>query len=161
MTPENCNLKWDVLKVTERSSSSTSLRWTKCANTKSSEMEGTGNNVQKCGTTGKFPFALSFGFIIVQGQGTNEMAKLILSVAFASLNADTVGFFYSIANRMTEFLLVAENVTETEDADFVLYFRENFFLFQIMQIGPGLILCDLHSQGLSWQLNSLFRFDWN
>jgi hypothetical protein len=26
---------------------------------------------------------------------------------------------------MTEFLLVAENVTETEDADFVLYFGEN------------------------------------
>jgi hypothetical protein len=48
---------------------------------------------------------------------------------------------------MTEFLLVAENVTETEDADFVLYFGANLFLFQIMQIGPGLILCDLHSQG--------------
>jgi hypothetical protein len=40
----------------------------KCANTKSSEMEGMGNNVQKWGTTK-------------------------LSVAFASLNADTVGFF--------------------------------------------------------------------
>jgi hypothetical protein len=39
-----------------------------------------------------------------------------------------------------------------------------FLLFQIMQIGPGLILCDLHSQGLSQQLNSLsclFWFDWN
>jgi hypothetical protein len=28
---------------------------------------------------------------------------------------------------MTEFLLVAENVTETEDADFVFYFGENLF----------------------------------
>jgi hypothetical protein len=54
-------------------------------------MEGTCNNVQKWGTTAKF--ALSFGFIIVQGKGTNEMTELILSVAFASLNADTVGFF--------------------------------------------------------------------
>jgi hypothetical protein len=36
-----------------------------------------------------------------------------------------LAFFYSIANLMTEFLLVAENVTETEDADFVLYFGEN------------------------------------
>lgn len=79
--------------MTERSSSSTSLKWTKCANTKSSETEGTCNNVQKWGTTCKFSFALSFGFIIVQGKGTNEMTKLILSVAFASLNADTVGFF--------------------------------------------------------------------
>lgn len=65
---------------------------------------------------------------------------------------------------MTEFLLVAENVTETEDADFVLYFGANLFLFQIMQIGPDLILCNLHSQGLSQQPNSLsclFWFDWN
>jgi hypothetical protein len=83
MTPENCNLRWDVLKVTERSSSSTSLKWTKCANTKSSEMEGTCNNVQKWGTTAKF--ALSFGFIIVQGKGTNEMTKADTVSSFCQL----------------------------------------------------------------------------
>lgn len=48
---------------------------------------------------------------------------------------------------MTEFSLVAENVTETEDADLYCILVGIFFLFQIMQIGPGLILCNLHSQG--------------
>jgi hypothetical protein len=75
-----------------------------------------------------------------------------------------LAFFYSIANLMTEFSLVAENVTETEDADLYCILVGIFFLFQIMQIGPGLILCNLHSQGLSRQLNSLsclFWFDWN